>query len=249
LSQASSLAVKRRGSPGERLRLLALRSVGVAAWRLGERLGLDPVGATYGPQHALSPAQRAELDRLIAIAIAADSAIDAAACPVPAHELLTHLVLEHDFLLHGSNDVALDVLEPRPAADFGTELRAVVACDDGIWPIFYAIVARERIEYLLTACVKVGRRRSYVFAVGADPAAPTSWTRGAVYALPRSGFRCEWEREWVRSSPARPLLRVLVRPEDFPLREVVVGIAPGEGFRSFRRRLQAARTQAEMRPA
>jgi hypothetical protein len=245
VSEDASLPVRRRGSLGERLRLRALRSVGVAAWRLGELLGLDLVGATDGPPHALSLALRAELDRLIASAIAADGVIDAAAFPVPAHELLTHLVVEHGLLLHGSNDASIDALEPRPAADFGTELDAVVACDDGIWPIFYAVVARERVEFLFTACIHVGGRRSYAFAIGADPAAPTSWTRGAVYALPRAGFHREWGREWVNGSAVRPLLRVLVGPEDFPLRESVVAMWPGEGFRSFRRRLQAARRESE----
>ena len=233
--------VKRRGPLGERLRVSALRTVGVAVWRVGERLGLDPVGATDGPLHRPSPQRRAELDELIDRALAADGVIDAAACPAPAHELLTHLVVERGLLLHGSNDVAIDVLEPRPAIDFGTELDAVVACDDGIWPIFYAVVARPRVEAVYTACVHVGGRRTYVFAIGEDPAATSSWTRGAVYALPRAGFRREWGREWVSSSAVRPVLRVLVRPEDFPLRESVVAMSRGEGFRSFRRRLQAAR--------
>jgi hypothetical protein len=80
---------------------------------------------------------------LFATARAGDGTIDAAACPYPLHELLTYLVVEHDLLLHGSNDVTLEVLEPRPAQDWDTELQAVVACDDGIWPIFYAVVARR----------------------------------------------------------------------------------------------------------
>lgn len=233
--------MSRRGSLNERLRLHVLRTVGVALWRLGERLGLDPVGATDGPPHRPSPRRRAELDELIDRALAADGVIDAAACPVPAHELLTHLVVERGLLLHGSNDVSIEVLEPRPAVDFGTELHVVVACDDGIWPIFYAVVAREQVEAIFTACVHVGRRRSYVFAIGADPAAPASWRHGAVYAQPRTGFRREWGQEWVNGSAVRPLLRVLVRPDDFPLRKSVVALSPGEGFRTFRRRLRAAR--------
>ena len=67
-----------------------------------------------------------------------------ATCPYPLHELLTHLVLEHGLLLHGSNDSTLGVLEPRPARDWDTELHAVAACDDGIWPIFYAVVGHQR---------------------------------------------------------------------------------------------------------
>ena len=48
-----------------------------------------------------------------------------------------------------------------------------------------------------------------------------TWTHGAVYAVPRDGFWREWGNEWLRSTEVTPVLRVLVRPSDFPLREVV----------------------------
>ena len=236
--------MRRRGPLRDRVALRALR-VGTNVWRFGEWLGVDPIGATEGPPLPTG-ARREEFDELIAAALAGDGTIDAVTCHHPVHELLTYLVDEHDLLLHGSNNLALGRLEPRPARDLGTELDAVVACADGVWPLFYAVVARERVRGIINGCVHVGRarrlRRFYVFAlVDADPAAATSWTPGAVYALPRSGFRREWGTEWVSPEPVEPLLRVLVRPEDFPLREVAIGVSPGEGFRSMRRRFRAAR--------
>jgi len=165
---------------------------------------------------------------------------------------LTHLVVEHDLLLHGSNDAELEVLEPRPARDYDTELFAAVACDDGIWPIFYAVIARDRIEAVFTACTHLGRpprlRRFYMFAIGGDPASPTSWTRGVVYALPRDGFRREWGHEWVTARPVRPLLRVLVGPEDFPLRDTVVGLSTPDEFRRVNRHLRAAKRERASTP-
>ena len=162
--------------------------------------------------------------------------------------LVMGLSAEHDLLLHGSNDVTLEVLEPRPAQDWDTKLEAVVACDDGIWPIFYAVVARERSEGVFTACMHLGRpprrRRFYAFATGSDPADPASWTRGAVYALPRSGFRREWGREWVSGQPVRPLLRILVGPEDFPLRHDVVAVTPEQSRRIFAHLRAAKRERA-----
>ena len=172
--------------------------------------------------------------------------VDAADCPYPLHELLTHLVVHRGLLLHGSNDATLDVLEPRPAHDYDTELQAVVACDDGIWPIFYAVIARERSEGVFTACLHVGRpprlRRLYVFATSSDPADPASWTRGTVYVLPRQGFRREWGNEWVSGQSVRPLLRILVGPEDFPLRHAVVAATP-EQFRRIFAHLRAAKRE------
>jgi hypothetical protein len=239
--------MKRAGSLGDRLKLRALRS-GVVVWGLCERLGLDIAGSTEGPPVTVDTRRREVFGELVAAARAGDGTIDAAACPYPVHELLTHLVLEHGLLLHGSNDVTLDVLEPRPAHDYGTELEAVVACDDGIWPLFYAVVARDRSEGVFTACLHIGRRphlrRFYAFATSSDPADPASWTRGAVYALPRDGFRREWSREWVKADAVRPVLRVLVGPDDFPLRETVVAATQEQFGRIFAHLRAAKRARA-----
>ena len=237
--------MKRTGSLRDRMALGALR-MGTVVWRLGERLGIDVAGATEGPPFAPDRAARESFDGLIAAARAGDGTIDSAACPYPVHELLSHLVVTYGLLLHGTNDTSLDVLEPRPAHDYDTELLAVVACDDGIWPIFYAVIARDRVEDLFTACTHIGRpprqRRFYAFAIGEDPAEPASWTRGAVYALPRAGFRREWGQEWVNPDPVRPALRVLVGPQDFPLRDTVVA-ATLEQFRRIFPHLRAAKRE------
>lgn len=237
--------MKRTGPLRSRLALRALRSA-VVVWRLCERLGIDVAGATEGPPVVRDAARHDAFENLIANAHAGDGTLAAAACPYPVHELLTHLVVEHRLLLHGSNSTDLEVLEPRPAHDFDTELQAVVACDDGIWPLFYAVVARERSGGIFTACLHVGRptrvRRLYAFATVSDPADPASWSQGTVYALPRAGFRREWGREWVSGQPVRPLFRVLVGPDDFPLRHTVVATPP-EQFRRVFAHLRAAKRE------
>jgi hypothetical protein len=216
--------VRREGSILERLKLFVLRRVLFNVWRLAERLGIRL--ATEGPTYAPTDAQREAMDALVVRARAQGGVIDASSTGFPAHELLTHLVMQHGLLLHGSNNTELDVIEPRPARDFGTHVDAVVAADDGIWPLFYAVVARRRVEGVFTACMHLGRppspRRFYVFRIfGADPHEGATWTHGAVYAVPRDGFRREWGNEWIRSTEVTPVLRVLVRPGDFPLRHVV----------------------------
>ncbi len=244
--------MKRTGPIGERIALRALRTLGVAAWRLGERLGIDVAGASEGPPFTTDSARRKTFDDLIAAARSGDGMLDAAACPYPRHELLTHFVVEHGLLLHGSNDASLESLEPRPAHDYDTEILAVVGCDDGIWPIFYAVVARDRVESVFTACTHLGSpprlRRFYMFAIDDDPSVSSSWTQGVVYALPRSGFRREWGRERVSERPVRPLLRVPVGPEDFPLRDAVIGLSGPDEFRRVRHHLRAAKKERESMP-
>jgi hypothetical protein len=215
---------RREGSFGERLKVFFMRRVLFNVWRVAERLGIRL--ATEGPTYAPSDAQCEEMDALVTRARAEGGVIDASSTAFPAHELLTHLVERHGLLLHGTNHTELDVIEPRPGRDFGTHVEAVAAADDGIWPLFYAVVARERVDGVFTACMHLGRRpslrRFYAFRVfGADPYEETTWTQGAVYAVPRSGFWREWGNEWLRTSQVTPVLRVLVGPSDFPLRHAV----------------------------
>ena len=114
--------------------------------------------------------------------------------------------------------------------------------------VFYAVVARERSEGVFTACLHIGRpprvRRLYAFATVSDPADPASWSHGAVYALPGAGFRREWGREWVNGEPVRPLFRVLVSPDDFPLRHTVVATTPEQFGRVFAHLRAAKRERA-----
>ena len=226
--------------------------MGIGAWRLGERLGINLIGATEGPRDAGDSTRTETFERLIAAARAGDGTVDATACPYPVHGLLTHLVDRHGLLLHGSNHTTLEALEPQPARDFDTTLLAVVACDDGIWPIFYAVVARDRVEGVLTACTHIGRgsrrRRFYLFAVFGEFAPDSTFTDGVVYALPRAGFRREWGNEWVHPQAVRPELRIHVRPADFPLLDTVVGLSSPLGFRGVIGQLRAAKRQRATTP-
>ena len=238
--------MKRTGPLRDRIVLRAMR-LSVGLWGQAELVGIDVIGASEGPPLP-DPARREGLDAVIAAALDGDGTVDAAACEYPAHELLTHLVTARNLLLHGSNDLAIEQLEPRPARDLRTELHAVVACSDGIWPFFYAVVARDRVQGVFSACVHAGRRRLrrfYVFGlVGADPADETSWTRGAVYALPRDGFRREWGQEWVKGTGSGPSCACSSGRKTFRCEPRWSRPVPGDGFLSIRRRLQAARASS-----
>jgi Protein of unknown function (DUF3159) len=238
---------RRTGPLAGRLRVRLTRSLGVGAWALGERLGLDMIGATAGPVTHPDPARDCRFEELLADAEAGGGVVDTAACPYPVHELLGHLVERHRLLLHGSNRVGLERLEPHPARDWSTELRAVIACDDPVWPLFYAVVARGRVDGVFSACLHVGGRRRYVFALGGDPVAAASWTDGMVYAFPRDGFHRVWGREWASGAAVQPRFRIPVRTGDFPLREAVVSLSGADGVHAVRERLRAAKRAQAIR--
>jgi hypothetical protein len=64
-----------------------------------------------------------------------------------------------------------------------------------------------------------------------------------VYALPRTGFHREWGHEWVSSKAVRPLLRLPVGPEDFPLRNAVIRLSSPEEFRRVSHHLRIAKRE------
>ena len=138
----------------------------------------------------------------------------------------THLVLQRGLLLHGSNNASLEVLEARPAHDLGTVLEAVVTSDDAIWPMFYAVIERERSKALLhglrarrpaaaPAPLLLLRRRRRPGRPGLlDRRCRLRHAQGRL--SPRVGAR-----SGCSPGPVRPSLRVPVRPDDFPLRASV----------------------------
>lgn len=140
--------------------------------------------------------------------------------PYPKHEFLSYLVHHRGLLAHGSNLDDIVLFEPRQANDAGTYLTGVYAADDGIWPMFFAVVARGG-----------GRLTN-------DPGDAASWTTGTVYLLPRETFRHIWGNEWVSDVPVRPVARLCVTPDDFPFRQATVRFSIGEPLWRIRRRFR-----------
>ena len=229
-----------------------LRSLGIGLWRLGERLGINVVGATEVPRAPRDETRIATFEQLIATARAGDGIVDTAACPYPVHELLTHLVDRHGLLLHGSNHTTLETA--RAAAGKG--------------PGHHAARRRRLRRRHLADVLRRGRARSRrrrdhgLHAHGPRiapapllplrsrraPATGSTFTDGVVYALPRAGFRCEWGNEWVSPDSVRPQLRIHVRPADFPLLDTVVELASPLGVRQVIRRLRAAKRERAATP-
>ena len=159
----------------------------------------------------------------------------------PRWQFLCWLADTHDVLLHGSGSADIEEFEPRQADDvgeFGARL-AVYAASDGLWPMYFAVADRTVVRSLVNAALHVvdddGRRTGsyYYFSVNRDALAVGAWRPGSVYVLPRETFEAQPEEvseglrlastQWASAVPVRPLARVDVRPEDFPLLDEVHG--------------------------
>ena len=157
------------------------------------------------------------------------------ALPAPKWQFLCWLADTKDVLLHGSGSGGITEFQPRKSDDideFGNR-RAVYAASDGLWPIYFAIVDRDRYRMSLTnGCFRVADEGGglsapfYFFSVSQDALDKRPWRQGFVYVLPRETFEQQppldhqgssaYVAQWASLVPVKPLARVAVGPEDFP---------------------------------
>lgn len=142
----------------------------------------------------------------------------------PKHLFVRWLAEERGYLLHGSNNHAIERFEPRAQSDAEQRAtRAVFAAADGLWPMFFAIVDRSRRHSLRNGFWRdADGRRHYNFAVDEQTLAGGHFVTGAIYVLAADGFSpCVADdgtttEEWLCPRPVVPLARVVVDSADFP---------------------------------
>ncbi len=188
------------------------------------------------PPYDLAPATRDAFERLFATAVrAGQGQVLDYALGAPKWQFLCWLCDTQEVLLHGSGTRDIRVFEPRQSNDieeFGNR-RAVYAASDGIWPLYFAIVDRDRyVRSLMNACFRVlgpdGARSDpmYFFSINGDALPHQPWREGTIYILPRSGFEPQPRRpyhgleleiaQWANLAPVQPLAQLAVSPSDFP---------------------------------
>lgn len=187
------------------------------------------------PGPALTPAEQALCDETLETMLAhgAHRPFDYTS-PIPKWQFLCHLTERRGIALHGSNNAGLTELTPRQASDlheFGAQ-NAVYAAGDGIWPMYFAIVDRSRVNTLINACIWVtypdGHEAGplYLFSVSRQAKALHPYLAGMIYLLPAETFSPEPAMPYgefsVRSaqlaSPVavKPFAKMVVTPDDFP---------------------------------
>jgi hypothetical protein len=160
----------------------------------------------------------------------------------PRWQFLCHLADSREIVLHGSGNPDIELFEPRKSDDvnpFG-DRKAVCAASDGLWPMYFAILDRERHPMTLVNSsmqfdLGEGRRSEpcYFFSITAAALARRPFRRGTIYLLPRRSFEQQpvlraGDRDihlsqWASLEAVRPLASLSVGPEDFPLLEATRG--------------------------
>lgn len=154
----------------------------------------------------------------------------------PRWQFLSYLCQTRNLVLHGSQNRAIDVVEPRKAKDIKifSAQEAIYATTDGIWVIYFAIIDRKRFEQLslFNSCVNIRISSDqvmgplYFFSITHSALLQNPWCDGVIYILPRENFQQEPPQQmmgaeisfphWISAMPAKPVAKLLVRPQDFP---------------------------------
>lgn len=163
--------------------------------------------------------------------------------PFPKWQFLSHICETRELVLHGSQNLDIEVVEPRQANDIKafSNQSAIYATTDGIWVLYFAILDRRKYPEmtLFNSCLQARISPQelsdplYFFSITQSVLIQKPWCTGAVYILPRESFTQESVQQaqgteiifphWVGSRSARPIAKLIVGPNDFPFLEQIHG--------------------------
>jgi hypothetical protein len=154
----------------------------------------------------------------------------------PKWQFLSYLCKSREFVLHGSQNAGIEVVEPRKAIDIKvfSAQDVIYATTDGIWVIYFAIVDRKNFHplSLFNSCldIRVAPDQAmgplYFFSITYSALFQKPWCDGVIYILPRENFEQEPAQHmlgaeiifphWISAQPAKPVAKLQVKPQDFP---------------------------------
>ncbi len=213
----------------------------IAKLRLGRALTFPPHPDADPPAYALAPARAHDAARDFAFEALYEQAVHegngepiAYRLAYPRHQFLSYLSEEKGLLFHGSNEREILEFEPRGHTLGPTQQQselAVSACADGLWAMAFAILDRSRYRGsfhngVIPLPSTRGEVRLYQFSIGQEflSADPPIFVDGTVYILAPEPFDRMTQGpvgpnslEFHSREAVRPLARLDVRPNDFPL--------------------------------
>ena len=187
------------------------------------------------PPMLLSEAERLACDALLASAITQGSAqpFDYSLA-IPKWQFLCYVAQEHHLALHGSSNREIAYFEPRQSSDlaeFGAQ-KAIYAAADGIWPMYFAIVDRDKSPSIMNACITIEGENGemskphYFFSISQQAVGKQPYHDGVVYLLPSESFIRQEPMQAGASrvhlaqlasfEEVRPLAKLVIEPSDFP---------------------------------
>lgn len=163
--------------------------------------------------------------------------------PYPKWQYLSWLCETKELVLHGSQNLGIDTVEPQQARDIKafSKQDAIYATTNGIWVIYFAIIDRKNFPglSLFNSCLQVRIAADqwsepfYFFSISQFARVQNPWCEGMVYILPRQTFEQEAHQQaqgmevvfphWISPVSVQPIARLRVGSQDFPFLDQIHG--------------------------
>lgn len=163
--------------------------------------------------------------------------------PYPKWQYLSWLCETKELVLHGSQNLGIDTVEPQQARDIKafSKQDAIYATTNGIWVIYFAIIDRKNFPglSLFNSCLQVRITADqwsepfYFFSISQFARVQNPWCEGMVYILPRQTFEQEAHQQaqgmevvfphWISPVAVQPIARLRVGSQDFPFLDQIYG--------------------------
>jgi len=163
--------------------------------------------------------------------------------PYPKWQYLSWLCETKELVLHGSQNLGIDTVEPQQARDIKafSKQDAIYATTNGIWVIYFAIIDRKNFPglSLFNSCLQVRIAADqwsepfYFFSISQFARVQNPWCEGMVYILPRQTFEQEAHQQaqgmevvfphWISPVAVQPIARLRVGSQDFPFLDQIYG--------------------------
>ncbi len=163
--------------------------------------------------------------------------------PYPKWQYLSWLCETKELVLHGSQNLGIDTVEPQQARDIKafSKQDAIYATTNGIWVIYFAIIDRKNFPglSLFNSCLQVRIAADqwsepfYFFSISQFARVQNPWCEGMVYILPRQTFEQEAHQQaqgmevvfphWISPVAVQPIARLRVGSQDFPFLDQIHG--------------------------
>ncbi|MCJ8007848.1 hypothetical protein ACFFF5_11730 [Lederbergia wuyishanensis] len=142
---------------------------------------------------------------------------------IPKIKFLYYLTKNKRIILHGSNNKEIDKFEPRQQTLYNGELAtAIFATKDPIWPVFYAILDKEKIVgNIRNGSISTnGKKYFHFYSITKPTLLNKPWTTGMIYILAEDSFTKISKgaiqfNEWVSEKAVSPIAKLEIEPSDF----------------------------------
>lgn len=140
----------------------------------------------------------------------------------PKYRFLQYLTRKGRFVFHGSNNMDIDIFEPRKQTLFNGKLtKAVFASSEANWSMFYAVFDRNKlVGGFRNGCLAYKDEKYHYYSLNKPTMNSNPWTAGKIYIFPKRKFtpsdsgKIRFD-EWVCHEPVTPVGQIEVDAKDF----------------------------------